>query len=299
MIKRFHVEPTNICTLKCAACARTKFINQWPQHWRNHSLDVEHLLKFLDINLDDKAMLLCGNYGDPIYHPDFINFVKRLKENNVTLSIVTNGSYKTQTWWEELTKILTKKDEITFSIDGIPDNFKQYRQNANWESIETALTVVGKSDVASEWKYIPFKFNENNIDQAKELSLKFGIDTFVVDPSDRYDDSTIDLMPTKIAFIGSRYASSQSRKKDNNVTEISPKCHDNQQYFISAEGFYAPCPFLADHRFYYKNQFGKNKNEYNIRNTTISEILSRPAVVEFSNTLASHSGCRHNCSKIN
>jgi hypothetical protein len=55
-ITGFHIEPTNICTLKCAGCARTKFIDQWPQHWKNHSIDIEKLLKFIDIELVGKKL---------------------------------------------------------------------------------------------------------------------------------------------------------------------------------------------------------------------------------------------------
>ena len=81
MITGFHIEPTNICTLKCEGCARTRFIDQWPQHWHNHSLDIDQLLNFLDVDLSTKTIKLCGNYGDPIYHPDFINFVKKNQRN--------------------------------------------------------------------------------------------------------------------------------------------------------------------------------------------------------------------------
>ena len=90
----FHIEPTNICTLKCSECSRTKFLNQWPEHWKNHSLDIDQLLNFLDIDLINVPILLCGNYGDPIYHPKFIDFVTNLKQKGAILSMVTNGSYK-------------------------------------------------------------------------------------------------------------------------------------------------------------------------------------------------------------
>jgi organic radical activating enzyme len=97
-----HIEPTNICTLKCPECSRTKFLDKWSNHWKNHSLDVDQLLNFLDIDLNQVPILLCGNYGDPIYHPDFINFVAKLKQKGAVLQIVTNGSYKKESWWEEL-----------------------------------------------------------------------------------------------------------------------------------------------------------------------------------------------------
>jgi MoaA/NifB/PqqE/SkfB family radical SAM enzyme len=295
MITGFHIEPTNICTLKCAGCARTRFIDQWPQHWSNHSLDIDQLLGFLDIDLSTKTINLCGNYGDPIYHPDFINFVKKLKATGVTLSIVTNGSYKTKEWWQELTELLSPNDNITFSIDGIPENFTQYRKNANWTSIQTGIEISAKSQCQTVWKYIPFSFNETSIDQANKLALDFGIDKFVVSPSDRYDEKTSMLMPSSKEFTGIRFESQQQWKNNNNVISVNPKCHIGNQHFVTADGFYSPCCYLADHRFYYKTQFGKSKKQYDIRNTTLSELLARPTVVEFYTSLEQQSGCQYNC----
>ena len=119
MIAGLHIEPTNLCTLKCAGCARTRFIEQWPQHWHNYNLDIDLVLKFLNIDLTGLPIILCGNYGDPIYHPNFIDFVKQLKQRNAWLHIITNGSYQKATWWQELTKVLDKNDTITFTNSGI------------------------------------------------------------------------------------------------------------------------------------------------------------------------------------
>jgi MoaA/NifB/PqqE/SkfB family radical SAM enzyme len=295
MITGFHIEPTNICTLKCSGCARTRFIDQWPQHWHNHSLDIDQLLNFLDVDLSTKSINLCGNYGDPIYHPDFVNFVKRLKETNITLSIITNGSYKKREWWQELTELLSDRDKIIFSIDGTPDNFTQYRKNADWESIQIGIETSAASRCQTEWKYIPFSFNEDSIDQAKQLASRLGIDRFIINPSDRFDEKTIELLPKSTEFIGSRFESQQQWKNNNNVTSVNPKCHIGNEHFITADGFYSPCCFLADHRFYYKTQFGKSKKQYDIRNTTLSELLARPTVVEFYTSLEQQSGCQYNC----
>lgn len=301
MITGFHIEPTNICTLKCEGCARTRFISQWPQHWHNHSLDIDQLLNFLDVDLSTKTITLCGNYGDPIYHPDFINFVKRLKETNVTLSIITNGSYKKKAWWQELTELLLEQDKIIFSIDGLPENFTQYRKNANWKSIQTGIEASVASRCQTVWSYIPFSFNEDSIDQAKQLASQLGMDKFVINPSDRFDEKTIQLLPKSAEFIGSRFNSQQQwktneRKTIDNNTSINPKCHNGNQHFITADGFYSPCCYLADHRFYYKTQFGKNKKQYDIRNSTLTELLTRTQVVEFNQTLGQQSGCQYNCS---
>ena len=295
-IKGFHIEPTNICTLKCSGCARTRFIDQWPQHWRNHSLDIDQLLKFLDVDLIDKKIVLCGNYGDPIYHPDFIELVKQLKSRGAVLSITTNGSYKTQDWWEQLVSNLTSADLVSFSVDGTPANFTQYRVNADWDSIRVGMDVVANSTVDSSWKYIPFAFNQLDIDTVEQLSQRIGIKKFRVEPSDRFDERTRELIPDS-SLIGSRYMAQTKWKANEFDSKVNPKCHSNKEHFITAEGYYSPCCHLADHRFYYKTPFGKNKSQYRIDQHTLSEILQQPSTVEFYQTLDQHPGCQYNCPK--
>jgi organic radical activating enzyme len=291
-----HIEPTNICTLKCPGCARTRFINQWPQHWKNHSLDIDHLLKFLDIDLTGLKILLCGNYGDPIYHPNFIEFVTKLKQRGSVISIVTNGSYRTTDWWKALTSVLTSADCITFSIDGIPTNFTQYRINADWDTIKQGIEISAESACQTEWKYIPFSFNSTDIESAEQFSQQLGIDRFFVDPSDRFDEATESLKPSN-TLLGTRYDAQVLWKSAQvpSLKKVTPKCVNEREHFITADGYYSPCCFIADHRFYYKTTFGKQKKLYNIQEHSISQILAEPTVIEFYQNLDQHPGCQFNC----
>lgn len=295
-ITGFHIEPTNICTLKCAGCARTRFIDQWPQHWKNHSLDIGQLLKFIDIDLTNKRINLCGNYGDPIYHPEFVELVAKLKARGAVITITTNGSYKKQQWWEELVDVLTPIDTVTFSVDGVPTNFTQYRENADWESILVGMQVIAKASCNSVWKYIPFSFNQGNITEANDLCNQIGIKHFQVDPSDRFDEQTESLKPDT-ALLGNRYVAQVNWKYKSIEATVDAKCSQGREHFITAEGYYAPCCFLADHRFYYKTPFGKNKPQYDIRQQTLTQILQQSTTVEFYQTLDQHSGCQYNCPK--
>jgi len=290
----FHIEPTNICTLKCPGCARTRFIDQWPQHWRNHNLDIDELLQFIDIDLTGKHIGLCGNYGDPIYHPDFIDFVSKLKNRGANISIHTNGSYKTQDWWETLVAQLTSSDIITFSVDGTPDNFTQYRVNADWDSIRVGMDVVANASCDSSWKYIPFSYNQQDIESVEQLSNSIGIKNFRVEPSDRFDEQTQALIPD-LSLLGSRYIPQVEWKSNRHNSKVNPKCQSNKDHFITADGYYSPCCYLADHRFYYKTPFGKNKRQYDIRQRTLSEILQQPQTIEFYQTLDQQTGCQYNC----
>jgi len=300
-IKKFHLEPTNICTLKCPGCARTRFIDQWPQHWKNHSLDIDAVLQFLDVDLNDKLITLCGNYGDPIYHPDFINFVKKLKACGTHITIVTNGSYRTQQWWEELVNNLTSSDTVVFSVDGIPENFTQYRVNGDWESIQIGMAVVANSLCHSIWKYIPFAFNQHNIEQAKQLSQDIGIKEFQISLSDRFDKETQALIPDN-KLLNVNYTAKVDWKENTKNKQVAPLCQDPDTTwgapFITAEGYYSPCCWTADHRFYYKTLFGKSKKQFDIKSTTFSEILKKSEVIDFYQNLDNHPVCQFNCPKI-
>jgi|694.fasta_scaffold98199_3 organic radical activating enzyme len=293
-INGFHIEPTNICTLKCPGCARTRFIQQWGSRWKNHSIDIVTLMKFLDCDLKNKTVLLCGNYGDPIYHPEFHQLVAQLKQRACYITIITNGSHRSADWWHQLVSYLDCNDHVVFSVDGVPENFTQYRINADWDTIEQAMKICAASSVKTAWKYIPFSYNTNNIDQAQQLCESLHIDQFQIEPSDRFDEQTQWLLPSE-ELLGARYQPQQQWKQHSTDQSVQPKCADNQQHFISAEGYYVPCCYLQDHRFYYKTMFGKSKKLYDISTTTVSRILDQPATVEFYNNLSQQPGCQYNC----
>ena len=290
----FHIELTNMCTLKCAGCARTRFIQQWPSHWNNHNIDSDALFKFLNIDLTDKKINICGNYGDPIYHPDFIDIVRKFKHRGANVSIVTNGSYRKSQWWSELCDLLTEHDRVCFSIDGVPDNFTQYRVNADWDSIKTGIQACVQSQCKTTWKYIVFSYNQTDIEQARNLSISLGIDKFTVEFSDRFDDETNHLKPQD-HLIGKRYQSQTQFKSSIEIDKLNPKCSNNQEHYISADGFYMPCCYIGDHRFYYKTQFGKDKKNYSIHNQTLSEIIAKSNTLTFYKTIPEQSVCQYNC----
>ena len=298
MINGFHIELTNICTLKCSGCARTQFINMFPQHWKNHSIDVNSLMQFLDVDLNNKFLYICGHYGDSIYHPDFHNIISQLKSRGAILEIVTNGSYKTKNWWEQTVGILTEQDTVTFSVDGLPENFTTYRVNADWKSIKIGMQVVAQNKCKSKWSYIPFNYNENNIEQAKDLCKKLGIKEFEINYSDRWDKHTVHLRPSDDK-IGSRDQAMQNWKNTSTTGILNPECNNGKNHFISADGYYTPCCYTRDFRFYYQTPFGLNKENYNINTTTITQILQSQETKDFVNNFKNFKVCQFNCGTCN
>ena len=136
----FHIEPTSKCTLECPLCDRTWFYETFKK--RNlHEINIEHLVEFVGTNA---KINMCGNNGDPIYHSRFLDLCIRLKDNNCKISITTNGSSKTKSWWKKLNSILDENDILQFSIDGLEDTNHLDRKNAKWNSIMNGIGVFAQ-----------------------------------------------------------------------------------------------------------------------------------------------------------
>ena len=122
----FHIEPTSKCTLECPLCDRTWFYEKFKRRLL-HEINIDNIVKFVGPNA---VISMCGNNGDPIYHSKFHELCRKLKDNNCVISITTNGSSKTKSWWRKLNDILDENDKIIFSIDGLEDTNHLYRKNA-------------------------------------------------------------------------------------------------------------------------------------------------------------------------
>lgn len=294
-IKGFHIETTNICTLKCPRCSRTKFIEKFPNKWKNQQLNLEHLKGFIDIPIKGKILSLCGDYGDPIYYDRLFDLVSWIKQHGAIVSLHTNGSYKTQNWWQQLTSYLDKNDTVVFAIDGLPENFTSYRINADWESILLGINETTKV-TKTVWQYIPFSYNVDNISAAEQLSRSLGFTEFKLLQSSRWDSADDPLRPN-VNFINQKDKEIKF-KQNNRADEISPRCKQtNGDHFITAEGFYAPCCHVPNHNFYYKTGFYKDKNKYDISKTTITQVLHETKNFFDTLEITKPIYCIYNCPK--
>lgn len=270
-----HIELTNLCTLKCPGCHRTQRIDAG-EEWHNHSLALADLEHFIDIDMTDKQINFCGNYGDAIYHPDFLDIMRWFKSKGAVLEVTTNGNHRKCEFWEEFASIVDERDHIIFSVDGLPDDYTQYRINGEWGGLEVSIRTMARSRARTTWKYIVFNYNEKEIGIASNLSWYFGVDEFVTHNSNRYTDAfNLRYLPS------SQYVSPEVEvRKDvleGKSRKFSPKCKGRNPSFnpfIDAEGYFVPCCLLADRRFYYDTMFYKERERFNIKTTTLSAVLA-------------------------
>ena len=179
---RMHLEITKRCTLKCPKCYRTTNKGMYDP---NTDLPLDAIKNLLgETKLE--TILCCGNYGDPIYHPQALEIFKYLSENSEVLSVNTNGSGKKISWWNEYYDAIDKKDITVFGVDGLKDTSKLYRINQDWDSVFKAMKLGAKLGHRVAWQWIPFSFNEHQIEEARLLAKRYNIH-FMLLKSQRWD----------------------------------------------------------------------------------------------------------------
>ena len=115
--------------------------------------------------------LFCGNHGDPMMHPNPMELVCQFKQ----VTIDTNGSMGALKTYRQLAE---NGVDIWFSIDGLEDTNHIYRQDVVWDNIMERVDAFISAGGRATWKFIVFRHNMHQIDQARELSVELGFENF-------------------------------------------------------------------------------------------------------------------------
>ena len=295
-ITNWHFESTTRCTLACSKCPRTIHNDLL----KILDLDVKKLESFFTDSVIEpvQTFLFCGNHGDPIYHRDFHNFLRFFKERSTAhIKIITNGSHRSKDWWTKTVSLLSKTDTIEFSIDGLEDTNHLYRKNSNWQNIMDAFDIcVGNVDTS--WRFIVFKYNQHQIEQARELANKKGIENFIVIKSTRYSGDDDPLKPDD-NWVSDMFKKRKEWSKIKTKKKIDPACIHGIGHFISAEGIYTPCCHMSSLPLNQKNIFYKDTKNFDIEENTLQEIQHNYLLNQFqqnwNNWDSAHKTCQRVC----
>lgn len=302
----WDLELSSKCFLKCPRCIRQD--DNLKDKWKDKDLSLEFIKKtFTPKYIKDniQRILFCGNNGDPIYCKDFLNIIRYFKEikPGITLSIVTNGSYRNKKWWFELSQILNVYDIITFSIDGWDNKSNNiYRVNSNYSSILKGVKIIttySKAHVA--WSTIVFKFNQNKIKQIENMATLLKAHYFQLSFSTLFGNENDYLKPDKKFISDLSYVYRKQVKQINphpyRTDEVQKVADDYQELIhidnkttplcktgskglhVNSEGYLFPCCWIA-HSFDIRENlkwedsfFIKNKECFDLNKYSINEIL--------------------------
>ena len=264
-----HIEPTKRCTLGCEACPRTiwkKFTNTPVP---NTDFDYTLLNKFLDCEAGKTvtSFLLCGDYGDSIYYPKLLDFIRDFRQ--YSFKIHTNGSYRTEKWWEELASILLPQDTIVFAIDGVGQKENEkYRKNCDWDSMMIGINTLKKSQCQLQADTLKFSFNVDKLDEI-EAFVKSHNMKWNCKKANRFGEDT--RPQDKHVRVQEEY---REEYNNNDPIEISPRCDEAR--VITSDGNFLPCDWIRNPLTYYSSDLYKEPHwveSLDIRKCNLDEAL--------------------------
>lgn len=302
----WHIEPSSICALKCPRCPRAEV----PESLLNRQLSLEFFKNQIgaDVVRQIRKITFCGNDGDPIYCRDLADICVWLKtiRPEIHITIITNGSYRADDWWQYLGRVLDWRDEIHWSLDGWDQaSNQQYRINSDWSSIMSGIKAFGStnSETYRVWAAIGFRFNQDHIDSMKSLSQSLNFDCFQLTKSTKFgshypgvygiDDP---LMPDRSELVatGARFERDVTdftgRARPGNLLKeiFFSRAQDlqrqgqhsgicligNKGVFLNSLGEFYPCCWTANRYEHNRQWTDLGRSRFNLRERSFQDIIA-------------------------
>lgn len=167
MIRQVNLDITHRCTLQCPRCQRV-FYNGKPPG-RDMTFD-----EFEKVLFYYPSVVLCGQRGDPIFHPQLPKFLHQAHEQSVSIEVFTAATGKPLEWYIQCFEA-NKHATWYFGIDGVPEDSHLYRINQNGEKLFEAMVLARELGLNVVWNYLVFKYNEDDVEYCRQLAAHHDI----------------------------------------------------------------------------------------------------------------------------
>ena len=258
-LKSLELEISNNCQASCPMCPRNihgGLPNQYLQ-LNDWTIDDFKTIVNNEVLSTIESILFCGSFGDPIMNQDFQEMIKYVKQNKpeLVIKIHTNGSLRSTKWWKEFAEILPDNHEVFFALDGTTqETHSLYRVGTNYNKIiENANSFISAGGKAT-WSFLRFKHNQNEVDLARELSVKMGFVRFTIKDTRRFESEqhvvldkngrvthVLELPEQNLNGVVNMFHISKTKESWENTEEISCYALESKSVYINANKIVVPC----------------------------------------------------------
>ncbi|MCX8010827.1 MAG: radical SAM protein [Ignavibacteria bacterium] len=170
------IDPINICNLDCPLCASKN------QNYEKGKMSPETFKLVLD-KIPSLRVLVLFNWGEPLLHPNIFEMIKESVSRNIYTITHTNFSIKQkEDFFEQL--VNSGLHQLVISADGASqETYEKYRVKGNFDwviqNIEYTVSAkrkLKKRDPKVIWKFLVNKYNEHEIETARNLAKQLKIE---------------------------------------------------------------------------------------------------------------------------
>ncbi len=177
-LRRLYIEPTSGCNLHCQTCIR----NTWNEPFGSMSLELFNRLCQQLKELPFLQSVMLAGFGEPLFHPDIVTMVSKLKETvGVPVEITTNGTLLDE---EKSRRLLEAGlDRLWVSFDGTSEtSFDDIRRGASFRLVLTNVQKLRElatglnRPLAIGISFVLMRDNIDDIKNIEELIREVGAD---------------------------------------------------------------------------------------------------------------------------
>jgi len=326
-LNTINLEFTDYCNAACPMCARFKWDGTlYKEKVNSNHNKLETLQKNIPIKIIKqlKRFYSVGTYGDPMINPECVEIYRWVRENNpdCLLEMHSNGGARDTEFWKQIADLDV---HVHFGIDGLEDTNHLYRKNVKWTKLISNVKSFIDHGGKAHWKYLIFKHNQHQTEEAKQLSKKMGFVRFVATHSDRWKSSnwvTGELMDVDRWSAGDYYLEKADTQDDKHYKDRTVRVYDEEEFnmqkkvvcqmasdstfevYIRSNGNVQPCCMLGDLDVHEAKNLISDPKEININHTNLVEILNGEFFKKLDNGINNGSkdrlkNCFYTCSVKN
>ncbi len=297
-----NIEVSSLCNGKCPFCSRGRKAKPYD----SHVISFEDFKKLPPSMFEHIGwMSFSGNFGDFSSNremPQIVEYVKQLNPS-IVLYGDSNGSAQNTDWWGALGAHF-KDGEMYFALDGLADTHSIHRRGTNFDKIINNVRAFTETGGVAFWKFILFKHNEHQVDEAQKLAEEIGCSRFLVVSSREYNEEC--LRPEKTKFelkheIFTKYGTKSSAEGGQAIC----KPLANKSIYIAADGTVHPC--CLTHCNYISEQepsfrfviplIEEHIEQINFMTKPLDEIIAGPYFAKIVELSKNNKYCMAKCNK--
>ena len=173
-----HIEPTNVCNLRCVMCPHAFQINR-----KKGFMEFDLFKRIIDeLKGTPAEFIYLHQFGESLLHKDFFKMVRYAKAAGIQVGFSTNATLLDQRNSSEL--LASGLDFLTLSLDGgTSEIYEKYRIGADWKEVESKclnfLELRSRHDRGNRMhvvaQTISMKGNENSLQKLMDEFGRFPI----------------------------------------------------------------------------------------------------------------------------
>lgn len=172
---------TNICNFDCIFCDGKRLYNLSDNSFSKARLD-KMAIELKELKVD--SLILVGEGGEPLIHPYFNGFSRKLLQSGIKLGIYTNGSIVRKSIINTLANFSFVRVSLNAGTKQTHEQIHQYSGKNTFENVMKFITECSKvNKQAVGVSYVLIKENFKEIYQASKIAKDCGAQYIEIKPA--------------------------------------------------------------------------------------------------------------------